>query len=416
VHVEGCGPPVVLLHSSMSSKSQWRELIESLRDDYRLIAIDLIGYGESAMPADSYSLDDEVRRVESVLARELQPGERFHLVGHSYGGVVALQMAAQPDLPSLRSLSLFEPIAFHLLPNRDPDLAVVEATWHEIADLWHAGDAHGAAACFVDYWSGPGAFAQLRETRQLALAAQVPKILAELRAVAEEAHNAAAYRRIEAPIRLVSGLWSPEPAQRLTSIFADMLPQASCVEVAAGHMAPITHPELVNPIFERFIRGVDASESRPAMETARGQGRSRAIAFGLSGVLLSVLPLFATQSIGQRYFDMPAGVTYPLEESAWREAPPGLAPGGTFAVISGDPLQAGPFVMRVRLPPGYSLPPYRRRNEAQMIVLAGEITVGASTLTAGAYKLLPADELNAAHTQHGAVVQIFGIGPFERMS
>ena len=42
------GPPIVLLHSSMSSKSQWRELIDSLRDRYRLIAIDLLGYGESA--------------------------------------------------------------------------------------------------------------------------------------------------------------------------------------------------------------------------------------------------------------------------------------------------------------------------------------------------------------------------------
>ena len=51
LRVEGCGPPIVLLHSSMSSKSQWRELIDSMRDRYRLIAIDLLGYGESAMPS-----------------------------------------------------------------------------------------------------------------------------------------------------------------------------------------------------------------------------------------------------------------------------------------------------------------------------------------------------------------------------
>jgi hypothetical protein len=53
-----------------------------------------------------------------------------------------------------------------------------------------------------------------------------------------------------------------------------------------------------------------------------------------------------------------------------------MPPGGTFAVISGDPLEAGPFVMRVRLPPGYMLPPYRRPKEEQLIVLAGAITVG----------------------------------------
>jgi pimeloyl-ACP methyl ester carboxylesterase/quercetin dioxygenase-like cupin family protein len=415
----------------MSSKSQWRELIESSSDRYRLIAIDLLGYGGSAMPGEGYSLRDEVSLVESVLAEELPSGEPFHLIGHSYGGMVALEIAAES--PSrVRSLSLFEPIAFHLLPGGDPDLAVVEATWREIEDRWNAGDAIGGARCFVDYWSGPGSFAQLRETRQWALAALVPKILLELQAVAEGARNAAAYRGIEAPVCLVSGLWSPEPAQRLMSMFAGMLPHASCFEVAAGHMAPITHPALVNPIFERFIRTVDASETheRPVVmppfseltAAVREQGWSRAFAFGLSGVLLSVLPLFATQSIGQRYFAIPPGIAYPLEEDAWHEAPPGLPPGGTFAVVSGNPREAGPFVMRVRLPPGYVLPPYRRHNEEQVIVLAGAITVGtgvegsaadARTLTSGSYVLLPANEVHYAQSPTGAVLQIFGIGPYE---
>jgi len=411
-------PPIVLLHSSMSSKSQWRELIESLSDRYRPIAIDLLGYGESAMPGAGYSLDDEVQRVESVLARELKPGEHFHLVGHSYGGVVALQLAAQPQLHGLRSLSLFEPIAFHLLPDRDPDLAVVKATCRDIAGKLKSGDAHAAARSFVDYWSGPGAFAQLRESRQDALAALVPKVLLEFDAVADGALNAEAYRRIDVPVCLVAGHWSPEPAQRLTSLIADLLPQANCFEVAAGHMAPITHPELVNPVFERFIRAVDASAGWSTIppvarvSVAPWQSRARAAAFGLSGLLLSVLPLFATQSQWQGYFAVPPRAAYPLEESAWHDAPPGMPPGGTFAVISGDPSAPGPFVMRVRLPPGYVLPPYRRPSEEQMIVLAGDITMDTRTLTSGSYVLLPANEIHSAHTTSGAVVQIFGNGPF----
>ncbi|MEO8020190.1 MAG: alpha/beta fold hydrolase [Pseudomonadota bacterium] len=418
----------MLLHSSMSSKSQWRELIESLGDSYRPIAIDLLGYGESAMPGDSYSLNDEVRLVESVLAHELQPGERFHLVGHSYGGMVALQLAAQPQRHGLRSLTLFEPIAFHLLPDRDPDLAVVHSVWREIEGRLNAGDAHGAAQGFVDYWSGEGAFAQLRDTRQQALADLVPKVLREFRTVADEACNAAAYRCIEVPVCLAAGLWSPEPAQRLTSMFAELLPQASCFEVAAGHMAPITHPALVNPIFERFIRVVDAGERARATERprnraalARGQGRARAATLGLLGLALSVMPLFATQGIGQCHRATSAGAVYPLEKDAWHQAPPGLPAGATFAVVSGDPLATGPFVMRVRLPAGFTLPRYRRQNEEQVIVLDGALTVGTAsedgaetsrTLTSGSYVLLPANEIHFANTTEGAIVQIFGIGPF----
>jgi pimeloyl-ACP methyl ester carboxylesterase len=433
LRVEGRGPPIVLLHSSMSSKSQWRVLIESLRDRYRLIAIDLLGYGESAMPGPSssegYSLHDEVRLVELVLARELQPGEQFHLIGHSYGGMIALQLAAQTQSQRVRSLSLFEPIAFHLLPAGDPDLAVVEKLRSEIAGRLNAGDPHGGAGVFVDYWSGAGTFAQLRETRQLALAAQVPKVLREFRAVADEL-RVTNYRRIEVPACLVVGLLSPEPAQRLISMLADILPHASCFEVAAGHMAPITHPALVNPIFEEFIRAVDASDSRSLTipqfseltAVVRGHGWSRAIAVGLLGIAFSLLPCAANYTFAHGEFGMAMHAAYPLEERAWHEAPPGLPEGATFAVISGDPLEAGPFVMRVRLPPGYALPPYRRRNDEQMIVLAGAITVGTGgvpgatntrTLTSGSYALLPANELHFAHSQDGAIVQIFGIGPFE---
>lgn len=428
VRIEGHGPPIVLLHSSMSSKNQWNELIESLRGSFRLIAIDLLGYGDSAMspPGAGYRLEDEVRLVEGVLSRELRPGEPFHLIGHSYGGVVALQLASQASGPRVRSLSLFEPIAFHLLPPDDPELSMVEETWHEIEAWLDAGDAHRGAARFVDYWSGAGAFTQLRETRQSVLAALVPKILLEFRAVATADSGVVAYRDIEAPTLLMAGRWSPEPAQRLTSILADILPQASCVKVAAGHMAPITHPALVNPILERFIRSVEAGGERK-QSLARLEGsimntsvfdprRLRALAFALLGVTLAALPLFGTQAIGKQF------AVYPLEPAAWHESPPGLPPGGTFTVISGDPFEPGPFVMRVRLPPGFALPPYRRESEEQLIVLAGAIAVGTvgdsgaattRTLTSGSFLSLPANEIHFAHTPDGAVLQIIGMGPFQ---
>jgi len=255
--------------------------------------------------------------------------------------------------------------------------------------------------------------------------------LLELRAVSRSACNAEAYRGIEVPTCLVGGYWSPEMAQRLMSMFAGLLPHASCFEVEAGHMAPITHPALVNPIFERFIQAVDASEHRPAASTSRFskrapvvavQGWSRAIACGLLGLAVSAVPLFAPRSLGTHPAGIAEGAVYPLEKEAWHEAPPGMPPGGTFAVISGDPREPGPFVMRVRLPPGYMLPPYRRPQEEQLIVLSGAITVGtcgesgtidSRKLTAGAFASLPANELHFAHTQGGAIVQIVGIGPFE---
>jgi pimeloyl-ACP methyl ester carboxylesterase len=56
----------------------------------------------------NYRLADEARHVESVLANALLPCETFHLVGHSYGGVVALSLAQRAP-QRLDSLTLYEP-------------------------------------------------------------------------------------------------------------------------------------------------------------------------------------------------------------------------------------------------------------------------------------------------------------------
>ena len=51
----GDGAPVVLLHSSLGSKSQWSALVERLASRFRVIALDLCGYGDNALPASSES-------------------------------------------------------------------------------------------------------------------------------------------------------------------------------------------------------------------------------------------------------------------------------------------------------------------------------------------------------------------------
>ncbi len=44
---DGAGPPVVLIHSSVSGNRQWRALADALKDRYRVLAINLYGYGQT---------------------------------------------------------------------------------------------------------------------------------------------------------------------------------------------------------------------------------------------------------------------------------------------------------------------------------------------------------------------------------
>ena len=77
---EGSGSTVVCVHSSASSSSQWRTLMGSLSNRFRVVAMDLYGYGKSpAWPGEHVlRLDDEI----ALMAPILETAGKFHLVGH----------------------------------------------------------------------------------------------------------------------------------------------------------------------------------------------------------------------------------------------------------------------------------------------------------------------------------------------
>jgi pimeloyl-ACP methyl ester carboxylesterase len=260
--IEGHGTAVVLLHSSMASKSQWRALMEGMRGTHRLIAIDLHGYGDSAMPEcrGRFALADEVRLVQTKLAQVLQPEESFHLVGHSFGGGVALRLAhAAPE--RIRSLSLYEPTAFHLLDRGDPALEEIRSVARAVEAGMRDGRATGATERFIDYWNGAGAYAALPASRQALFVSLLPKVPLDFQALLDDPLRAADYSGIAVPACLIAGGESPDCTHAIVSILAATLAKRETYEIDAGHMAPLTHPELVNPIIDSFIRRIDAQHA-----------------------------------------------------------------------------------------------------------------------------------------------------------
>jgi pimeloyl-ACP methyl ester carboxylesterase len=260
---DGQGPAVVLLHSSMSSKSQWRALTQRLRDRYRTIAIDLIGYGDAgpAERSSRFGLADEMERVDALLAARLGKREAYHLVGHSYGGAVALRLAlARPQQVS--SLTLFEPTAFHLLPRDEPALIEVRAVAAEIAQSVAQGEDRGATRRFIDFWNGPGSFAQLDAGRREAFAGLLPKTALDFQAIFAEPLRLAQLRALAVPTALLGGRDSPSCVHAVLQALARTLPRAELAWVAGGHMAPVTDPGRVDPLIDAFLELVERDGAR----------------------------------------------------------------------------------------------------------------------------------------------------------
>ena len=258
------GETAVLLHSSAGSGAQWRSLSTQLADRFAVLAPDLYGYGASEpWPGRAaMTLADEVAPLETLLAR--RPGP-VHLVGHSYGGAVALRLALQSPA-RLRSLTLIEPVAFHLLRGGDAAQRALYAEVGALADGVAGALGSGAYWCamerFVDYWNGAGAFNQMPLDRRRDLSRRIGSVALNFTAVMAEPVARAAYRQIRVPTLLLAGAASPPTTRRIVALLAQTLPHARKQVVGgAGHMLPLTHRGAVEAAITEHLTG-QAGRSR----------------------------------------------------------------------------------------------------------------------------------------------------------
>jgi pimeloyl-ACP methyl ester carboxylesterase len=243
---------VVLLHCSGSSGAQWRALAAKLAGRYAVVAPDLIGYGAAA----PWPGQHEFSLAQEAAALQI-PDEPVHVVGHSYGGAVALHIArTRPEL--LRSLTLIEPSAFHLLHGGDEtDMAAlreISAVATEAKTALAGGDYLRAFGRFVDYWSGPGSWAAMPAERRVAFAPQLAKVALDFHALFNEPARIEHVQEITAPTLLVQGGGTKLPSRCVCKRLRDALPAARFrVVQGAGHMLPLTHRDQVNALIAAHI-------------------------------------------------------------------------------------------------------------------------------------------------------------------
>jgi len=88
---EGNGKPIVLIHGFAGGKEYWDKVLPELTKEYRVIAIDLPGHGESGMVNDSYKIEDYAFLVKDFL--DHLGIEKVTMFGHSLGGYITLAFA-----------------------------------------------------------------------------------------------------------------------------------------------------------------------------------------------------------------------------------------------------------------------------------------------------------------------------------
>jgi pimeloyl-ACP methyl ester carboxylesterase len=251
----GTGPAVVCLHANASTSGQWRALMERLAGRFRVIAVDTYGAGKSPeWPGERrLQLADEVALLEPVFGAA---GASFHLVGHSYGAAIALK-AALLHPGRVRSMALYEPTLFALLEEEKPGQPAaqeIHAAAQDAARAVERGAMDAAAERFIDYWMGEGSWQAMPPERRPAVAASMRNIAGWEHALFTEPTPLAAFAQLRIPILYLVGARSRASARGVARLLTRTLPQATVGELeGVGHMAPVTHPELVNARIEAFL-------------------------------------------------------------------------------------------------------------------------------------------------------------------
>lgn len=275
----GNGPAVILAHCSSASHRAWAPLVAALRSRYRVIAPDLLGYGQS----ERWPVNMRMQRwtdVGALLALAEMAREPVHLVGHSYGGAVALE-AARALGPRARSLTLIEPAAFHLLR-----LAGRVDEWHEITNVGvrvvealRLRRDRRAAALYMKYWVGRLRWWMMPRRARKSIVETAGKVGAEFEAVLHLSRTLGDYTSIEIPTRLVAGQRTVRPARAIIDELLGILPSSHLRIVSgAGHMSPLTHAAAVGALVTDHLDSTEIRLARANQATIGAIEHRRSIA------------------------------------------------------------------------------------------------------------------------------------------
>ena len=245
----------MLVHSSVSGARQWRRLMEDLKDRFRVRAVNLFGYGKTPpWPAEAtQSLDDQARLVEAALPANA--GE-ICLVGHSFGGSVAMKAAARLGGRVAR-LVLLETNPFYLLAQsgRLDAFAEIMELREWVKKLGPLGEWTTAAERFADYWGGAGTWREMPLERRTVFAEALKPNFFEWDAVMNETTTAEQWATLlPRTTLLIHDPGTVLPIREIAALLRRSCPEWSYREVpGVGHMAPLTRPDVINPLVGTFL-------------------------------------------------------------------------------------------------------------------------------------------------------------------
>jgi pimeloyl-ACP methyl ester carboxylesterase len=236
------GTPIVFIHGSYATTSTWKKMVEKLAETHHCISIKLPGHCGTPDPGDfaDPSIETELSIIEQVVAEVTD--QPIHLVGHSYGGVVALAQALKGSL-SLSQLTLYEPVAVWVL-DVVGDREMSTRVYNFLKDYRRAAAQQTPYACaqVIDFWGGEGSFEPLPDFVKDTMAPLLENNIRHWDICTVTPYTLTDLKGFLTPTRIVCGGQSNPAAQAIAKHLNELLPnsQKTCID-GASHSMLNTH-------------------------------------------------------------------------------------------------------------------------------------------------------------------------------
>ena len=241
------------LHCGLARGAAWGGVAGALGDLMRLRALDLPGHGENAL----WDGQGDFNALSLDVVSDAAPEGAFDLIGHSWGGVLALALAVR-NPERIRSLSLYEPV-FFAVAARDgrPEVGENARAFAPVVAAMEAGDWRAAARLFTQTWGGGLAWEDTPEKTRSYLADRMPTVAAANDLLNRDAGGILDKGRLSAlsaPVLLMSGARSPAVVEAVLDGLETRLSDVTRVCLpGADHMAPITRPGEVAAVIRQHL-------------------------------------------------------------------------------------------------------------------------------------------------------------------
>jgi pimeloyl-ACP methyl ester carboxylesterase len=258
----------VLVPGSCSTGAAWRPVIASWNGQFRCVTTSLLGYGgtvERRTASDS-DISHEAEMLETVIRKA---DSRVHLVGHSFGGLVALAVVLRNRVP-LASLVILEAPGPELL--RDGGEHQHYRAFRRMTDAYFAAFDRGnteAIAAMIDFYGGAGTYAPWPPRVRAYAVETTPVNILDWASAYGFPMSAVSLAAVQIPAFVIMGGASHPAVERANALLSECMSEAALATIdTAAHFMIATHPNEVGRLIAQHVHSAEARFNSEPSHTA----------------------------------------------------------------------------------------------------------------------------------------------------